>query len=301
MTLEQIQQLQIENAQLREQLAARDALIAQLVERIQLLEAQKAQDSHNSSKPPSSDGYKRSPKQCSLRKKSGKAPGAQPGHKAAKLEMSQTPAQVVAHFPMSCQSCQQPFSDLVTATPEYEPRQEFELPLPVKLVVTEHRAYRRACSHCKQLTTAPFPPHLVQTTQYGNGFRAWLVYLSQQQLLPYHRIVELVAHLTGQTVSPGTIVNAVVQTSQELGGVEERTKLALQQAKVVGSDETGVRIAGRRGDEEHWDIAQVCGRKCPRRLGQLPTVRGVSARFMQRSPPARTDFRTSTVETSVGG
>ncbi len=69
MTLEQqIEQLKNENALLREQLASRDALNVQLVERIQVLETRLAQNSHNSSKPPSSDGFARSPKNRSLRK-----------------------------------------------------------------------------------------------------------------------------------------------------------------------------------------------------------------------------------------
>jgi transposase len=68
MTLEQqLQQLQIGNALQAEQLLANQVLIAQLVERIQHLETQLAQDSHNSSKPLSSDVYQRSPKQRSLR------------------------------------------------------------------------------------------------------------------------------------------------------------------------------------------------------------------------------------------
>ena len=53
MTPEQeLAQLRTENAQLREQLAARDTLMAHLVERLQALETRLAQDSHNSSKPP---------------------------------------------------------------------------------------------------------------------------------------------------------------------------------------------------------------------------------------------------------
>ncbi|NWJ47035.1 MAG: hypothetical protein HXX08_14325, partial [Chloroflexi bacterium] len=81
MTLEeQLAQLQNDYAQLEAKAASQAALIAQLIERIQTLEARLSQDSHNSSKPPSSDGFKRSPKKRSLRKSSGKKPGGQPGH-----------------------------------------------------------------------------------------------------------------------------------------------------------------------------------------------------------------------------
>jgi transposase len=286
MTLEEFQQLQSENAYLREQLVARDALLAQLVERIQQLETQLAQDSHNSSKPPSSDSYKRSPKQRSLRKKSSKTPGAQPGHKPAKLEMSQHPDQIVPHFPQKCHCCELPFS--ITTAPEnefeYEARQEFELPLPVKLVVTEHRSYCLTCPACATSTKAAFPPQLIQTTQYGFGLRALLVYLSQQQLLPYARVTELVAHLTGQTVSPGTVYHAVAQTAQQLEAVEERTKRALHQSDVLGSDESGVRIDGKtrwlhvtcRPTLTHYAVDTRRGAEATEDIGILPGYKGVS-------------------------
>src|SRR4249920_416298 len=56
-----------------------EGLIEALQERIKTLERQQAKDSHNSSLPPSSDRFVRAPK--SLRKKSGKSPGGQTGHR----------------------------------------------------------------------------------------------------------------------------------------------------------------------------------------------------------------------------
>ena len=54
-----------------------EGLIDALQERIKTLERQQAKDSHNSSLPPSSDRFVRAPK--SLRQKSGKKAGGQPG------------------------------------------------------------------------------------------------------------------------------------------------------------------------------------------------------------------------------
>jgi len=64
---------------LRALVVAQATLIEHLHERIRELEARLAQDSHNSSKPPSSDPpFKKSPPR-SQRKPSGRKPGGQPG------------------------------------------------------------------------------------------------------------------------------------------------------------------------------------------------------------------------------
>jgi transposase len=92
-----IAQLEAENARQREQ-------IALLVARVQELEARLAKDSHNSSKPPSSDGLARKTK--SLRKRSGKKPGGQIGHHGQTLRLVAVPDAIVEHWPTACRACQ---------------------------------------------------------------------------------------------------------------------------------------------------------------------------------------------------
>ena len=71
--LQALQEERQANERLRQQLASAQEVIAQLTMRIERLEGQKAKDSHNSSKPPSSDGLKGPvQKTKSLRGKSGK-------------------------------------------------------------------------------------------------------------------------------------------------------------------------------------------------------------------------------------
>src|SRR5262249_51642320 len=123
-----------ENAALREQMTA-------LVARVQELEGRLAKDSHNSSKPPSSDGLRRKPK--SLREKSGKKRGGQPGHRGHQVSLAATPDAVVTHRPSWCGVCQR---ELPGDAPSWvERRQVRELP-PVRLHVTEHQILARTLS-----------------------------------------------------------------------------------------------------------------------------------------------------------
>src|SRR5207237_3989038 len=101
---EELEQLRQENAALREH-------VALLSERISVLEAQLAKDSHNSHLPPSSDRFHRQPK--SLRKSSGKKPGGQTGHPGSTLLLSPTPDQVLVHVVDWCQHCQRDLREVV--------------------------------------------------------------------------------------------------------------------------------------------------------------------------------------------
>ena len=66
--------------------------IAELEERVKVLESRLNQNSRNSSRPPSTDFFiKEKPNPKSLRKKSGKKPGGQDGHPGTPLEMVDHP------------------------------------------------------------------------------------------------------------------------------------------------------------------------------------------------------------------
>src|SRR5215831_14555373 len=135
MTLEErVAELETENAALREQVMV-------LAERVYELEARLAKDSHNSSKPPSSDGLARKTK--SLRRRSGKKPGGQIGHPGQTLRLAVTPDAVVEHRPARCTSCQRPLPAQAQVMLR-ERRQVHELP-PVRLQVSEHQALHLRC------------------------------------------------------------------------------------------------------------------------------------------------------------
>lgn len=234
MTLEErLAYLEVENARLREQLAA---ALAEL----QALKGQRAKDSHNSSKPPSSDGLAR--KTRSLRPRSEKRPGGQPGHRGATLPLVATPDQVVVHRPGVCVHCQTSLEG--RPAERVERRQVRDLP-PVRLVVTEHQAERVRCPHCHQLCPAVFPAGVEAPAQYGPGVRALALYLSQQQLLPMGRVRAVLSEVVSCPLSVGTVSALIQRCATALQAHEAVTKTALQAAVVLHNDETPIRVNGQ--------------------------------------------------------
>jgi transposase len=219
------------------------AAITALTARVQHLENQLATRSHNSSKPPSSDGLGKKTK--SRREKSGKKPGGQPGHPGRTLEMVATPDHTVGHFPAVCPGCGEALADM--AATDIERRQVFDLP-PVAVAVTEHQVGTRTCPRCGCATRGEFPAWVTQPVQYGMGLLSLLVYLVVFQMVPWQRTRELIADLYGLQIGGGTLATAVERCFAGLAETAARIREALQQAKVVGFDETGVRINGKL----HW-------------------------------------------------
>src|SRR5215472_7957194 len=97
MPAEEIAALKAENARVQALYEQSQEQVTLLLARVRELEARLAKDSHNSGKPPSSDGLKRKTK--SLRQRSGKKPGGQLGHRGQTLHLVAVPDTVVEHRP----------------------------------------------------------------------------------------------------------------------------------------------------------------------------------------------------------
>jgi transposase len=137
------------------------------------LESQVNKNSNNSSKPPSSDGFKKKTK--SLRTKSGKKPGGQEGHEGSTLCLSNAPDEIEIHSVKQCIKCEASLQDV---SPErYIVRQIIDIP-EIKVKIVEHRAEVKICPQCKCKNTASFPEELINTVQYGERLKAVAVYLT---------------------------------------------------------------------------------------------------------------------------
>jgi transposase len=233
-----IEQLSSENVALRTENSA-------LKVRVKELESRISKDSHNSSKPPSSDGLSKKPAPKSLRPAGEKTSGGQPGHKGSTLRMVDVPDHTEIHSPGSCQGCGCSLKEVEAAA--IERRQVFDLP-PMKIEVTEHRSEHKICPGCGQLQKGIFPQAVSQPVQYGERIKSLAVYMTNYQLIPWARTTEMLSDLFGCSLSQGVLDSAIQMCAKELNSVSEQIKCALQQANVVHFDETGVRIDGKL----HW-------------------------------------------------
>jgi transposase len=202
------------------------------------LEKLVTKDSHNSSRPPSSDPpwAKRTK---SLRRPSGQRPGGQPGHASHTLRLTRTPQRVVIHRPAWCRHCSESLAGARGMS--VERRQVVEL-MPARLRVTEHRAEVVCCSSCGRRTKASFPAGVSATVQYGPSIMARALYLHGYQLLPYARAAEAMGELFGCAMSVGTLATAVRRCAAELIETELKIKHGLRRSAVIHADETGLRV-----------------------------------------------------------
>ncbi len=240
-----LQQEREESERLRHELASAHQVIAQLTTRLDRLEGQKAKDSHNSSKPPSSDGLKGPVhKTKSLRGKSGKRSGGQAGHQGRTLMMVETPQTLIALAPERCEQCQQ---SLDTQQVMREERaQVWDLP-PMHIEVTEYCAQVKVCPGCQTETRAAFPMGVkAAAVQYGPMIRAWAVYLQCWHLLPYARTCQILSELLGTSFSQASLQTALQEGSEHLDLALSLMKAGLINGAVLHNDETGFRVAGQR-------------------------------------------------------
>jgi len=119
---------------------------------------------------------------------------------------------------------------------------------PRPLEVTEHRAEIKCCPHCAAQVRADFPADVSAPAQYGPRFQSLMVYLNQQQLLPYDRLAQLCEDLFGQPLSAGTLVAANERAFAQLEPFAQALVQQVPQAPVVHLDESGLRVAGAL----HW-------------------------------------------------
>jgi len=225
---------------LREWVAEQTALIEHLRERIRELEAHLVKDSHNSSRPSSSDSpFKKSPPR-SQRQPSGRKPGGQPGRRGVTRSLVDYPDQCVI-IPLTgtcaCGRC----GTGISATVPAERRQVVEVVIQRKVI--EYHIVGGTCAYGRAQRSI-FPAGIEAPVQYGPSVLAFAVYMTQDQLLTYQRTAGVLNELVGLESSPGTLQRAVRVAATRREVPVNTIRRALITAPVAHADETGRRVNG---------------------------------------------------------
>jgi transposase len=226
------EQLQIENKLLRTH-------NVQLIEEINRLKHRK--NSKNSSVSPSKDENRPEPNQ-SLREKSDKKVGGQPGHKGHTLQMSSMPDVVEVLKPDFCSKCG---NDLSTYDAVFEQkRQVIDIP-PIKAYITEYQLFSRKCT-CGHCTKSTAPLGVDAPVQYGAGVDAIVAYLSTRQYISMERIKEFMSQMMGIDMSVGTVQNILVRVANKAMPFYDKIKEQIATSEFIGGDETSVKVNGKK-------------------------------------------------------
>lgn len=252
--IEQLQgQIQSQQAQIQKQqhlieqqefqIKNQQSQIQQLQACISQLQARLSKNSTNSSKPPSSDGPKRQPK--SQREKTGKKPGAQPGHPGKGLKPIENPDKIVNHGADTCHEC----GFNLTQEQGYcvEKRQVFDIPL-LKVEVCEHQVLEKKCPDCGIVNRGSFPSTVSGFVQYGERVQALIAYLNNYHFIPIERVSQLCEDVFNLPISAGTCLMVEQKVFKQLSVFEQDVREYLLKQAVLHFDETGARCEKKL----HW-------------------------------------------------
>jgi transposase len=221
---ERIEQLERENAELRK--------------RIERLEERLRQSSHNSSKPPSSDGPSATPPKFRRRNKkpSGRKPGGQPGHQKFSRALV-PPEEVDEHHdcvPGRCEFCG---TRLHGRDPQPHLHQVFHLP-EVRPVVHQYAQHALACPKCDHVTRGPLPVG-VPRGAFGSSVVANVALLGGAYRMSKRLVQSVLADLFHLDISLGAVVDCQNTASAALEQPMVEAVEHVQQATYKHADETG--------------------------------------------------------------
>ena len=241
--------------QLNKMLADKDVQITALTEQVQKLSdniviltqtiaelSEKLnKNSHNSSKPPSSDGLKKVNKKRSLRQSSGKSQGGQKGHTGTTL-FAKEPDKVERYLPDNCKSCSN-YKYCLAAAKVEETR--YVVDVIVKTNVTAHKAVSVICpmqTDC--ICKGEFPENIKAHVQYGDDLQCLITSLSTVGAVSMNRIKEILSGIFDIPLSTGTINSVVNRVASRVINANEKSRQNLLSCKVSHFDETGTRVDG---------------------------------------------------------
>jgi len=225
---QRIAELEAENAELRSQLAAALARIAEL-------EAKLGMNSSNSSMPPSSDKPWNKPK-LRPRIPSGKKRGGQKGHKGHSRDLvpEDKLRNITDVYPEQCSNCGS--HDLVPDGSEPVRRQVTDIP-KVEPFTDETRLHACACRNCGAVTRAKLPSGTPRGN-FGPMTVALVALLTGVYRVGKRGVRQLLRDLCGVEMSLGAVSRCEQQVSEAIAEPVEGARQWVQDREVLNVDET---------------------------------------------------------------
>ena len=158
--------------------------------------------------------------------------------------MKEVPDKVVEYRPYFCNSCGETLENETALLASR--KQEIELP-PIIPQYIEHQSYSCCCKKCGFTTISELPKRLLGNIQYGTTIGAWVAYFSVRQYISYQRIAELMKNCFNLSLSQGTIDNMLCALTEKANTIYGQIQKRIEQSSVVGGDETGIKIKGKKG------------------------------------------------------
>ncbi|MBR0403993.1 MAG: IS66 family transposase, partial [Eggerthellaceae bacterium] len=273
---EQLQQQSEQLSTLQEIIAAKDAQIAALTAQIEELTHKK--NSGNSSKPPSSERLNK-PAPKSLRTKSGKPAGGQPGHKGSGMKIDREPDEVIEHRPAQCEGCPHAATCKLRCC---ETRYEYEAVVETKLIA--HKVLGcKACTLTGEAVQGTFPSNITGAKQYGPGVAGLAVSLLVNGYMSVDRVQKLLKSLR-IPISTGAIQEMLTKAAKLVQEPVERICQTVTGLPVTHYDETGLRVVGKLhwlhcACDEQWryyTVQEKRGQEGITDMGVLPNASGVA-------------------------
>jgi transposase len=235
-----------------ERIAALEAMIADLRERLSLAERAGSRNSGNSSMAPSSDdlpGRKLPRKQRRAAERAGKKRnrGKQPGSPGAAMRW-EAADRTEDHYPEGACSCGESLAGAVDLGVSRSYQQE-EIPAAAAQRV-QHDLHTVKCA-CGKEHAAPRPAAVPDSAlSIGPRLRALAVYLVVFQHVPVERCRQLIADVTGALVSDGFVHSCLAKAASLAGEVVALIRALITAAPVAGFDETTLR-SGPAGEKKY--------------------------------------------------
>lgn len=174
-----------------------------------------------------------------FRSKKGARHGAPKGHHA-NTQVLGNPIKIISVFAKECGHCHSKRIELTKYT-------KLRKIITINANVIGYLLYEARCLDCSRLTI-PSYPDLPESGIYDKKILAIVCYLKIKGRMPFQVISEFMKHIMNIPMSGTTAYNIVKKISSKLKPEYEKIHLQIQQADVVGGDETSLSVQGIN----HW-------------------------------------------------